>query len=101
MSSTLKRYLFLGIFFSVFALAFVLLHHFNIIRDMDLLLAVTYVSYFVGIALIYNGAYLREHSKTKSTGLCFIIGSLFVVLSTTLLIYGIATGRILLFNINF
>jgi len=101
MSSIAKRYIILGIFFSVFAVAFAILHYFNIIRDMDLMLAVIYVAYFAGVALLYNGAYLRDKSRSKSTGFCFAIGMLFIVLSTALLIYGIVAGRIYLFNFNF
>ena len=101
MSSASKKCIFMGIFFSVFAVSFAILHYFNIIRDMDLMLAVIYVAYFAGVALLYNGAYIRERSNSKATLFCFLIGTLFVLASTALLIYGIIAGRIFLFNFNF
>lgn len=89
-----KKYLWLGITFSLLAVLFAVLYYVNIISTMDLFLAVTYVAYFVGLALLYNGAYCRERSHKNSTILNFVLGCLFILLSTGMLIYGFATGKV-------
>ena len=97
MSKSSKRYIFLAIIFSLVTITFTLLYHFKVVARMDLYLAVTYVTYFVGIALLYNGAYVREHGHTTSTGINFGFGILFIIASTVMLVYGLVTGIILLF----
>lgn len=96
-SKSSKRFIGLGIIFSIFAIFFALLYYFDFISTMDLFLSVTYVAYFVGIALMYNGAYTREHSKTKATALSFIVGACFILASIGMLIYGLMTGTVILF----
>ena len=97
MSKTCKRYVFLAILFSLTTVAFCLLYHFKVISRMDLNLAVIYISYLVGIALLYNGAYHFEKTQTKTSWLNYFFGVLFVIVSVFLLIYGLVTGTIILF----
>lgn len=97
MSKSSKRYIFLAIIFSLVTITFGVLYHFNIIARMDLYLAVTYVTYFVGIALLYNGAYVRESGHTTPTGFNFGFGILFIIASITMLVYGLVSGLIILF----
>lgn len=92
-----KRFVILAILFSIFAITFALLYHFKVINYMSLFLSVTYVSYFVGIALFYNGAYTRNKDKTTSTKLNFFFGFVFIAISIVLLIYGLVTKEIVLF----
>lgn len=92
-----KRYIGLGIMFCLFTLLFTVLYYVDAIKTLDLMLCVTYVSYFVGIALMYNGAYTRAQGKTKSTILNFAFGGLFIILAIGLLIYGLVTETIVLF----
>lgn len=92
-----RRFLVLAIMFSIFAITFALLYHFKVVNYMTLFLAVTYVSYFVGIALFYNGAYTRNKDKTTSTRLNFLFGFLFIAVSIVLLVYGVVTKEIVLF----
>lgn len=96
MKSETKRFVLLGILFSIFAITFALLYHFKVINYMSLFLAVTYVSYFVGIALFYNGAYTRNKDKTTPTKLNFVFGFVFIGISIVLLIYGLVTKEIIL-----
>lgn len=95
-TSNTKKYIWLGITFSVLAILFAILYYVNIISTMDLFLAVTYVAYFVGLALLYNGAYNRAKNHKNATLINFILGVLFILLSTGMLIYGFATGTVLL-----
>ncbi len=97
MSRSAKKYMFTGIFLSLMAITFALLYHFNVIKRLDLYLAVTYVTYFVGLALMYNGAYNRTHIHTKATVINFILGGIFILGSIGLLIYGLITGVIVMF----
>lgn len=97
MSRGAKKYMITGIFLSVMAITFALLYHFNVIKRLDLYLAVTYVTYFVGLALMYNGAYNRTHVRTKATVTNFILGGVFMLGSIGLLIYGLVTGVIVMF----
>lgn len=91
-----KKCLFMGIFFSLLAITFFLLYHFKVIKTLDLMLTVTYILYFIGLALIYNGAYNREFDRTKSTAISFGIGCLAILCALVLLIYGLITGQIML-----
>ncbi len=93
-----KRYVVFGIIFSIVAILFAILYCFKIISTMDVFLAVTYVSYFVGIALMYNGGYHRENGHTKATALNFLIGGVFILLSIALLVYGFVSGTVTLFS---
>lgn len=95
--NSVKRYAFMGVVFSLFTILFFLLYYFKLISNMDLYLAVTYVCYFAGLAMLYNGAYNRSLEHTKSTVASFSLGVGFVVASIVLLIYGIVTGTIVLF----
>ncbi len=97
MKSETKRFIILAILFSIIAISFSLLYHFKIVTYLSLYLAVTYTSYFVGLALLYNGAYNREKEKNVAKKLNLIFGVLFVLLSIALLVYGIIVGDIVLF----
>lgn len=92
-----KRYLWLGVMFCLFALLFTILYYLDLIKTLDLFLCVVYVAYFVGLALMYNGAYNRAKERTKSTLLNFIFGAIFMILAIGLLIYGLITETIVLF----
>lgn len=92
-----KRYACLGVIFCLFAILFAILYFTDSIKYLNLTLAVTYVSYFIGLALMYNGAYNREKNHTTSTRLNFIFGFVFILLSISLLIYGLITGLIVIF----
>ncbi len=83
-----------GIFFCLMAILFSLLYYFNVIKNMSLILAVVYVTYFVGLAMFYNGAYCRKQAKNISSTLCMVCGGAFVIVSTALLIYGFCVGLI-------
>ncbi|MBE7075962.1 MAG: hypothetical protein E7375_02725 [Clostridiales bacterium] len=92
-----KRYVWGGILFSLFAITFAILNHFNIISTMDLMLAVIYVGYFVGLALYYNGGFTREKDRPGASMLNFLLGTVFIVASIVLLIIGLVNGTIILF----
>ncbi len=92
-----KRFAFIGVLFCAFAIVFALLYYFNVISNLDLYLSVTYVSYFVGLALMYNGAYAREHGFKPSTITNFVFGAIFMIASIILLVYGLASGLIVMF----
>ncbi|MGN1201494.1 MAG: hypothetical protein ACI4R8_04500 [Candidatus Caccovivens sp.] len=92
-----KKYMIMGIFLSILAISFALLYYFNLIKRLDLFLAVTYITYFVGLALMYNGAYNRTFIRNKATVINFILGILFILGSIALLIYGLITGVIVIF----
>lgn len=94
MTRNMRGYIWTGVFFGLMTILFALLYYFNVIKNMSLVLAVVYVTYFVGLALFYNGAYCRKQAKTISSTLCMVSGGAFVVASTVLLIYGFCAGLI-------
>ncbi len=94
MAQTSKKFLVLGLLFSAFAILFSILYYLNVISTLDLFLSVTYVAYFVGLALLYNGAYNKEKKHKKATAVNYLIGLLFVVVAIGMLIYGFSTGLI-------
>ncbi len=97
-SKTAKKYMILVFLFCVFAVVFALLYQLNIIETMSLYLSATYVTYFVGLAILYNGAYCKEKGSNSAKKLSYIFGTLIILLSIGLLIYGFATDQISMFN---
>lgn len=96
-SKIAKKYLFFGIFFGACAIAFSLLYYFNVIKNLDLFLAVIYVIYFTGVALFFNGGYCREKGNVNAKRINYIISFLCVAGATALLIYGLVIGKVSLF----
>ena len=94
--SNTKRYICFGIIFSIFAITFALLYFFKVITTLDLYLAVVYVSYFAGIALLYNGGYSREKDRLGSSVSNFLLAFVFIGASITMLIVGLINGTIVL-----
>ncbi len=97
MKSETKRFIALAIVFSLLTITFFLLYYFKVITHLGLYLAVTYTSYFVGVALMYNGAYARKQNKRGASKLNVLFGTIFVCVSIGLLIYGIINGEIVIF----
>lgn len=97
MPKSCRRYVIMAILFSLATITFGLLYHFKVISRMDLNLAVVYISYLVGIALLYNGAYHHEKSQLKTSWLNYFFGVLFVLAAIGLLVYGLVTGTVILF----
>ncbi len=93
-----KAFLLMGLVFGVLAVFFTLMHHFNIIKTLDLFLTATYVLYFVGVALLYNGAYCKTKNHQTSRILSTVLGALFCLAAIIMLIYGIANGLISVFG---
>lgn len=97
MSKSTKKYIIYCVIFCIIAITFSLLYAFDLIANLDLVLTGVYVSYFAGIALLYNGGYTREQNHIRSSLSNFILGFLFIGVSIGLLIYGIINGNILFF----
>ncbi len=97
-SKSAKTYATFGILFGVLAIFFAIVYCFNIIKDYSLLMAGTYVIYFVGLSLIYNGSYCKEKSYNFSKKLNWFFGIIFVLVAIALLVYGLTTGEITMFG---
>ncbi|MBP3431900.1 MAG: hypothetical protein J6K39_03505 [Clostridia bacterium] len=93
-----KKFMVMGIIFGILTIIFTLLYHFNIIKTFDTYLCATYVVYFVGLALLYNGAYCKEKSSVKSQHLNYVIAAIFIILAIVMLIYGFSTGMVSFIN---
>ena len=83
LSREAKKYILLGTVFGILSITFALLYHYKVISTLNLFTCVTYVVYFAGLALLYNGSL----SKT-----------IMIVASAVLLIYGFATDNISFLN---
>ena len=94
MSKSMKRYLLYGLMFCLAAVIFVLLYHFNIIKNLSLTLTAVYVSYFVSIALFFNCAYCKKHLHTTSAWINGLFGGLLLIASIVVLIIGLQNGQI-------
>lgn len=66
----------------------------SIISALDIYMAVNYVTYFVGLALIFTGMYCREKEYRKTKIFSFTLGTLFIMLAIALLVYGYVSGNI-------
>lgn len=93
-----KRCLIWGSIFCVLAITMVLLYHFHVIKLLELFLCSIYVIYFVGLALLFSGGYNDEKNNTFAKWAMWIMGFSFLILSIALLIFGIQTDQIALFN---
>ena len=98
LSKESKRFLIFGIFAGALAIVFTLLYYYNIIKYLDLYLCVTYVVYFAGLALFYNGKYCNSREKNKAKVANYILSFVLVSISIALLIYGFVSGQVSLFN---
>ena len=67
-----RVYLILGIVFSLLAIAFALFYYFGAIKFLDNYLALTYVVYFVGLAVMFAGSYVQNNKVAKITLFCQI-----------------------------
>ena len=85
------------IIFSVFAIIFAILHVVGIIKNLDSYLAMTYMSYFLGLAMMYLSTYHKRNEKYTSMYVCLIGSIILILVAVTSLIYGLCTGEISLF----
>lgn len=93
-----KRCLIWGLVFCIAAITIVLLYYFHVIKLLELFLCSTYVIYFVGLALLFSGGYNDEKHNSFAKWIMRVLGFVFLILSIALLVFGIHTGQISLFN---
>lgn len=94
MSKKSKKAIIYGSISCLLAIGFALLYYFNIIKTLDSFLSLTYVAYFVSLALIFVGSYQKECQNTRAERAANIFGFICLTASTVMLIYGFATGLI-------
>lgn len=94
MSKITKRYIVYGLVFCLTAVLFFLLYHFNVIKNLNLMLTVVYVSYFVGIGLLFNCAYCKKHLYNTSAWINGLFGGAFIIAAIVLLVIGLTNGQI-------
>ena len=97
MTKRAKTMVFMIIFFSLIAIAFALLYVFGVIKTLDSYLVATYMSYFLGLAMMYFASYQKQKEHYKSTYLCFALSIILILISIAALVYGLCTGTITLF----
>ncbi len=85
------------VLFSLIAIAFAVLHVVGLIKNLDSYLAMTNMSYFIGIAMMYLGSYHKDNHKYTSMKWCYGTSFVLIVISIVFLVYGLATGEISLF----
>lgn len=83
--------------FSLFAIVFAILHVVGIVKNLDSYLAMVYMSYFLGLALMYLSTYHRQNEKYASMYACFVASIILILVAIAALIYGLCTGEITLF----
>lgn len=93
-----KKYIIFGCVFGALAITFALLYYFNVISTLNLFTCVTYVVYFAGLALFYNGGLAREKGNRATSIASYLCATVFVVAAAVLLIYGFATDNISFLN---
>ena len=92
-----KNKILMVILFSLIAIAFAVLHVVGLIKNLDSYLAMTNMSYFIGVAMMYLGSYHKDKQKYTSMKWCYGASIVLIVVAITFLIYGLATGEISLF----
>lgn len=98
MSRKSKKAIIYGSISCLLAIGFALLYYFNIIKTLDSFLSLTYVAYFISLALIFVGSYQKECQNNKTALVANIFGFVFMLASTVMLIYGFSTGLISFVN---
>ncbi len=85
------------ILFSSFAIVFAILNVVGIIKNLNSYLAMTYMSYFLGLALMYLSTYHKRNEKYTSMYVCLVSSIILILVAVASLIYGLCTGEITLF----
>ena len=99
MEKAQKRNLILGIVFSFVSIAFAVLYYLDVIKFLDSYLALTYIFFFMGMAISFAAAYTNE-SKRVLKRILYLIGALATIASIGMLVYGYIKGYID-FSFNF
>lgn len=94
----IRRALSYGTLFAAGAIIFGLLYYFKAVKYLDLYYTVTYILYFVGVALLYNASYCKQKNHKTASRISSLVALLMIVASIVMLIYGFASGRIALIN---
>ena len=94
MRSRSSLYIWISVFFCALTLVFFLLYELDIISTLNLYLTLTYIAYFVGLALFFNAGSLRFNGKVASSKICLAFATILVIVAMVALIYGFATGII-------
>ena len=97
MTKKAKNQMIMVILFSLLALAVAVLHIVGIIKKLDSYLSMTYMSYFIGLAMMYLGAYHKQKERYSSMRWCYGVSIVLILVSIVSLIYGLCTGEISLF----
>jgi len=97
MTRKAKSQVYMVIFFSLIAIAVAVLHVVGIIKNLDSYLSMTYMSYFLGLAMMYLGAYHKQKKRYSSMRWCYGVSVLLILVAVVSLIYGLCTGEISLF----
>ena len=85
------------ILFSTIAIIFAILNVVGIVKNLDSYLAMTYMSYFLGLALLYLSTYHKRNEKYVSMYACLVASITLIAVAVIALIYGLCTGEITLF----
>lgn len=96
MKSSTSKYIVTSLIFCALTIVFFLLYHFQVIDTFNLCVAMVYITYFVGLAIYYNAANLKEQAKGKSALICVIFSVIFILISIGFLVYGYVNGLIVL-----
>lgn len=92
-----KKYIVYALIFSVCAIVFTILYLCNVIKTLDPMMTVIYVSYFAGLAMINTGCYKKDNDSYGVALSNYSLGFILVALSVGMLIYGLVTKQIQLF----
>ena len=88
-----KKYLILGVVFSLISITFAVLYYLDVIKFLDNYLALTYMFFFIGMAINFAAAYL-DSPKRSLKKLLFFVGLLLLLASVGMLVYGYIKGYI-------
>ena len=98
LSREAKKYIILGSVFGILAITFALLYYYKVITTLNLFTCVTYVVYFAGLALLYNGSLSKTKGNKVVSVLSYLGATIMIVSAAVLLIYGFATDNISFLN---
>lgn len=98
MDKKAKNSITMAVIFSAFAIIFAILYVVGAVKNLDSYLALTYMTYFLGLALMYVGNYQKLKQHFKSTKICLVASIALIIFAVVSLIYGLCIGEISLFN---
>ena len=94
MDRSQKKNILFATLFSALAIVFSLLYHFHVVKFLDNFLTLTYILYFIGLALMFTGGYQKNVGNRGYAKLLYTLSIIIILAAMAFIILGLAKGWI-------